>query len=288
MGVVSMLQRAPLVTALFASLLLASIPSASGQNRNSDQSTTPAGTTSTPAPRTQSGSTGTAPTGTKPTGNTGTRGNPSRGNTAGNSGSRSGGGRTTTPGRTGSSGGNGGAVAVGAIGAAVAGVALFEHLHHAHVQDEGQTVQRLSLTLRYPSDWKLNPRLNLQDDPISFNNFNNSYLQGGIIPPGGADIDVALFTGAKRPVSELIAAELPDADQKTIDSHIYKVDGQKGTRVFYTDIYAPNFAYTNVVVYLPHGTELYKFFLTYHQGDSNEKNFNDDFEYILKSVRFQR
>ena len=277
MGVASMLQGAPLIDvvplALASLLLLGGNSPASGQNRNQGY-TKPAGTASPPAStRSQVGSTRTQPVGT-PSG--------------GKGGVRPGGGKGGTPVHTGSGGGSDtGAIAAGAIGAAIVGVSLFEHLHHAHGQDEGHTVQRLSLTLRYPEDWQQNPRLNLDDDPISFNNFGSSYVRGGIIPPGGADIDVARFPVANRQVSEVIASELADADNKTIDSHTFKVDGQKATRVFYTDVYAPNFSYTNVAIYLARADGLYKFFLTYHQGDSHEKNFNDDFEYILKSVRFQ-
>jgi hypothetical protein len=195
---------------------------------------------------------------------------------------------TGNPAHSSSGGSNTGAIVGGAAGAAAAGVALFEFLHHAHAQDSGQPVERLKLTLHYPGDWQLNPRLNLEDDPISFNTFNSAYLRGGIIPPGGADIDIARFPVENRPVPELIASELSDTEEKTIDSHSYRIDGQAGTRVFYTDVYAPSFVYKNIVVYVARADGLYKFFLTYHQGDPHEKSFNDDFDHILKSVRFQR
>lgn len=189
-----------------------------------------------------------------------------------------------------SSGGGGhtGAIVGGAVGAAAAGIAVFEILHHTHAPDSGKPVERLKLTLRYPEDWQINPGLNQQDDPISLNNFNSSYLQGGIIPPGGADIDIARFPAINRPVADLIANELSDADQKKIDSHPYKIGDQQGTRVYYSDTYAPQFTYKNVAIYVATNDALYKFFLTYHQGDQHEKTFNDDFEHLLKSVRFQR
>lgn len=174
------------------------------------------------------------------------------------------------------------------MGTAAAGIALFQLLHHAHPPDSGLAVQRLGLTLHYPEDWQLNPNLSQQQDPISFNNFNTAYLRGGIIPMGGADIDIAFFPGVNRGVDGLIATELHDADQKSIDEHAYKIDGTKGTRVFYTDVYAPDFVYKNIAIYVPHQDGLYKFFLTYHQGDPHEKDFSDDFEHILKSVRWAR
>jgi len=199
-----------------------------------------------------------------------------------------GGGDTNPTHTTSGGGGHTGAIVGGAVGAAAAGIAVFELLHHAHAADSGKPVERLKLTLRYPEDWQLNPGLNQQDDPISFNNFNNSYLQGGIIPPGGADIDIARFPATNRKVADLIASELSDADQKKIDSHPYKIGDQQGTRVYYSDTYAPQFTYKNVAIYVATSDALYKFFLTYHQGDQHEKSFNDDFEHMLKSVRFER
>jgi hypothetical protein len=217
------------------------------------------------------------------------------GGTTGNDGGRAGatgGGSSNTSGgrpRTGSGGGgHAGVIAGGVIGGAVAGIGIFELLHHAHAPNSGQGLQRIGLSLHYPEDWQLNPRLSLEQDPINFNNFNSSYLRGGIIPMGGADIDIAYFPGINGPVPELISSELADTNEKQIDEHTYRIDGNKGTRVFYTDVYARGFAYRNIAVYLPREAGLYKFFLTYHDGDPHEKAFNDDFEHILKSVRFER
>jgi hypothetical protein len=195
---------------------------------------------------------------------------------------------TGTPHTGSGGGGHGGAIAAGTIGAAAAGIGIFEALHHAHGSKTGQEVQRLGLSLDYPDDWQLNPRLNLQEDPINFNNFNSSYLRGGIIPKGGADIDIAFFPSVDGPVPQLITSELPDTNEKTIDKHAYHIGGKKGTRVFYTDVYARGFTYKNIAVYVPREYGLYKFFLTYHEGDPHEKAFNEDFEHILKSVRFDR
>jgi len=211
--------------------------------------------------------------------------------TKGRTGSTAGGdgGTTTgTGGHTGSDGDHTGAIVGGSIGAAAAGIALYELLHHPHPDGTGSKVERIGLTLQYPEDWKLNPRLNLKEDPISFNNFNSSYLQGGIIPMGGADIDIAYFPGVHRPVADILKSELADTDKMEIDRHAFRIDGHDGTRVSYTDVYAPGFAYENIAIYLPQKDGIYKFFLTYHQGDPHTKGFHDDFEHILKSVRFQQ
>jgi hypothetical protein len=199
-----------------------------------------------------------------------------------------GGNNTGNGGQSSSGGDHTGAIVGGSIGAAAAGIALYELLHHAHSEGTGAKVERIGLTLQYPEDWKLNPKLNLKDDPINVNNFNSAYLQGGIIPPGGADIDIAYFAGVNQPVGDVIKRELEDADKMEVDRHAFRIDGHDGTRVFYTDVYASGFAYENIAIYLTQGDGLYKFFLTYHQGDPHAKGFHDDFDQILKSVRFQR
>ena len=251
-------------------------------------STKPGSTTpgSTLSGRTQPGPTKPGPT-RNPTGGrppSRTTGNPGR--------SGSTGGRTTNTAvggpHAGSGGGHAGAIAGGAIGAAVVGIGIFEAHHHAHGSKTGQELQRLGLSMDYPDDWQLNPRLNLEEDPINFNNFNSSYLRGGIIPRGGADIDIAYFPNVNSPVPQLISSELAEANKEKVDEHTYKIDGKKGTRVFYTDVYARGFTYENIAIYVPRGYGLYKFFLTYHEGDPHEKAFNEDFEHILRSVRFQR
>jgi hypothetical protein len=177
---------------------------------------------------------------------------------------------------------------VAATAAAAVGIATFIKLHHSHAENSGATVKRLGLSLHYPEDWQLNPRLTLEQDPISFNNFNSSYLGGGIIPLGGADIDIAYFPGVRVTPQMLIASELSDATDKRLEDRPYKINGKNGMRVLYTDRYTRGFTYKNVAVYVPQEDGLYKFFLTYHDGDEKEKDFNDDFEHILKSVHFER
>lgn len=253
-----------------------------------------------PAPNPTKGKNPTTPSQPPTTGKNPTGGNPTtpigknpggtipgRGRGPTSTGNR-GGGSSVSPPHGGNGGGNSGAIAAGAVGAAAVGVGIFEALHHAHAPNGGQSVQRLGLSLRYPPDWQLNPRLSQEDDPISLNTFKSSYLAAGIIPMGGADIDIAYFPNVTTTPRQLIARELTDASQQQIDGKNHKVGKQDGTRVFYTDIYARGFVYKNTAIYVARGGGLYKFFLTYHEGDAHEKAFNDDFDYIVKSVRFEK
>src|SRR5207249_8266684 len=91
------------------------------------------------------------------------------------------------------------------IGAAIAGAAIaadwWKHHHdHATNPQPGRNLQKNGLTLRYSPDWHLNPAVP-EGGPISLNTFNSQYLQGGIIPAGGADIDVAYLPSPAVPFS---------------------------------------------------------------------------------------
>lgn len=196
--------------------------------------------------------------------------------------------RGPTP--SGSRGGISTGEAIG-IGAGVAvGTALvaewWKHHHeHASNQEAGQTLQRNGLTLRCPPDWQPNPAVP-EGGPISLNTFNSQYLRGGIIPSGGADIDISYLPSPNLSLQQIMAMDLEDAEDQFMDPNRYRVAGDNGTRISYTDTYTPGLAYRSVVVYVPRGAGLYKFFLTYHKGDSHEAQFIADFENILKSVRF--
>jgi hypothetical protein len=161
--------------------------------------------------------------------------------------------------------------------------------HHLHVPnpDAGQTLQRSGLTFRFPPDWQLNPAVP-EGGPISLNTFNSQYLQGGIIPAGGADIDIAYFPGPSGSVQQIMAEDLADAEEEAIDPRGFLVGGTNGRRVSYTDTYTPNLVYKTIAVYVPAGAGLYKFYLTYHKGDPQEAQFIADYERILQSVRFSR
>lgn len=195
----------------------------------------------------------------------------------------------------GNHGSSGGGISTGqavGIGAAIAGAAVavdwWKH-HHDHAGDAEakQTVQKNGLTLRYPSDWQLNSAVP-ENGPISLNTFNSRYLQGGVIPAGGADIDVAYLPSPNGSLEQIMAVDLEDAEEQSVDRRRFHVAGLDTTTVSYTDTYTPDLIYRNTVAYVPKAGGLYKFFLSYHKGDPQERQYMADFEQILKSVKFAR
>jgi len=198
----------------------------------------------------------------------------------------------TKTGPSGSSGGlsSGEKTGIGAgiaVGAAIAAEWWKQHHEHATDPEAGQTLQRNGLTLRCPPDWQLNPAVP-EGGPINLNTFKSQYLSGGIIPAGGADIDIAYLPNPSGTVQQIMAVDLEDAEEQGIDPRGFSVGGANGKRVSYTDTYTSGLVYRTTAVYVPGGAGLYKFYLTYHKGDPQEAQFISDFEQVLKSVRFSR
>lgn len=118
--------------------------------------------------------------------------------------------------------------------------------------------------------------------PIALNTFNNAYQQGGIIPPGGADIDI---TSVPLPGSlqSYIADELTGSIITGTNAIV--VAGSSSTEVFYTDSFG-GLTYKNVAVFVPRSALLYKLYLSYHAGDTSESQFLASFEQILNTIQF--
>ncbi len=139
------------------------------------------------------------------------------------------------------------------------------------------------LALHYPRFWRSAPRQPGSADPISLNNFDSAYGQGGIRPGGGAEVHI---TAVPLPASltELIAKELAGAAIETTTD--ITVGGRKATQITYLDTYGPEVRERNVAVYVPNGSRVYKFFLSYYAGDSQERTILANFQQLLARVRF--
>lgn len=141
-------------------------------------------------------------------------------------------------------------------------------------------------SLNYPSslEWQLDSSALNLGGPISFNNFGNAYLQGGIIPRGGAAIDITTILLPSTPLPDFIKKETVDS---TIESNTnMSVGGEPATKVVFTDSYAPSLTTKTIAVYVPYQALLYKFYISYRNGDSLETKFITAFQQVLESVKF--
>ncbi|MFI5398534.1 MAG: choice-of-anchor X domain-containing protein [Candidatus Binatia bacterium] len=147
-----------------------------------------------------------------------------------------------------------------------------------------QSVATNGLALNYPPAFQINPGPLSLGGPIALNNYGSVYEEGGSIPPGGADIDITSIPLPSSPLSDFITKELQAA---TITSTTTRqVGGEVGTEVLYTADFTPAATEKSVAVYVPHGSTLYKFFLSYNAGDPQEAQFLASFNQILNAVQF--
>lgn len=140
------------------------------------------------------------------------------------------------------------------------------------------------LFLTIPAAFAVNPRPLAVGGPLSLNTFQSVYQQGGVIPAGGAQIDIVGALLPEPPLSSYVARELEGSTDVSTSTQI--VSGVSCIRASFTDAYTPVLNYKTSAVYCPSGNVLYKFHLSYHAGDSNESYFLSNFQQVLNNAKF--
>lgn len=147
------------------------------------------------------------------------------------------------------------------------------------------TVNALPLSITTPPGFTANYEILRQNGPLIFTNFNNKYLEGGIAPDNGAEIDVASEVLPPPPLSNLVDVELSGEGATVISSSTVIVSGisciQKNFTTIDTAVVTKNEA-----VYCPSRILLYKFFLSYYSDDPNESQYLSIFQRILGDAQF--
>jgi len=138
------------------------------------------------------------------------------------------------------------------------------------------------LILTPPTGFAANLAPLLAGGPLAFNNFGGLYGQGGTLPPGGAEIDVTRVPLPPPPLSDFIALETRGSTITLSD--VIVVSGISCARVYYTDVYTPTMSLKNLAVYCPSGNILFKFYLSYLSGDSNESQLLLRFQQFLNGA----
>lgn len=147
-------------------------------------------------------------------------------------------------------------------------------------------VESNGVELHYPPEFGPDSQTVSLGGPVTLTTFRSAYGEGGVIPAGGAEIDVTRETVGRRSVQAIIGGELAGTSIEKTDT--VAVDGITGRRVFYTSTFGENLTYRNVAVYAPRTAYVYKFFLSYGIGDAHGTDWLRSFERILESVRFDR
>lgn len=128
-------------------------------------------------------------------------------------------------------------------------------------------VEARGARVHVPAGWSSNDRLIAASGPIAMTNFGGAYIQGGFPPPGGAEIEITSVPSPPNLVN-YIRKELsgPGVDplEETAEG------ANSGIKATYLESVNAGASLKTVVDYIPHGSSLYQFYLTYWAGDPNE------------------
>lgn len=149
------------------------------------------------------------------------------------------------------------------------------------------TTSTLPLSLKVPQGFTANTDLLGEDGAVTFNNFNNQYLHGGVLPAGGAEIFAASEALPTPPVSNQIALELSQENATVTSTGNTTVSGVNCTQIFY-DTADTNPTIKNEEVYCPSSATLYKFFLAYYSDDPQAPQYLSTFTGMLGNVNFNQ
>ena len=145
-------------------------------------------------------------------------------------------------------------------------------------------VSKAPVTVPIPAGFQPNSQVISQGGPVLLNNFGSQYQNGGLVPPGGAEISITTMPLPPPPLSSLIANELQGATISSTKTII--VSGTSCTEVFYSDSFGQNYNYSNIAVYCPNNSTLYKLFLFYTASDPASGQFLAAFQQILSNIEF--
>jgi len=148
----------------------------------------------------------------------------------------------------------------------------------------GAWVEARGVRIHVPLGWSYNDRLAAASGPISVNNFNGMYASGGLLPPAGAEIEITSLPAPPN-LMEYIRKELRGAK---IDSLQEMAAGDKsGIRATYFEEISQGASRKTVVSYIGHAGFLYKFYLSYWDGNRNEGALASLLDQVIKEAQLR-
>ena len=149
----------------------------------------------------------------------------------------------------------------------------------AHCLQAQSRIQGRGVEVAVPPGWQYNRALLQRAGPIALTNFGGKYVRGGLLPPGGAEIEI---TDVPRPIelSGYARTELKGVQQLKFEEGAS--NGRQALRASYVDEVAAGVLTQNVVYYVPQGGRLYKFYMTFSSGDPHERDLVQTLENIVR------
>jgi hypothetical protein len=148
----------------------------------------------------------------------------------------------------------------------------------------GGFAESRGVRVQVPPGWSINRNLIAAAGPVALTNFGGVYLRGGILPPGGAEIEV---TSIRLPadlqgfVRNELRGTVLDPVRPFSDS------GKVGLQAAYTFDLSAGAVEKNVAIYIPRGAVLYKFYLSYWNGDRNEANLINTLGRVVREAQLR-
>jgi hypothetical protein len=146
----------------------------------------------------------------------------------------------------------------------------------------GQTggfAQGKSVRVPIPKGFVWNQAVTAAGGPVALTFGKVQYANGGVLPLNAVEIDVTEVDPPAGPFTDLIRQDLASASIERMEE--MAVAGAGGARVSYTAAFTPELKYTGVAYYLPHGSTLYKFFLSYIAGDFSDQEMVAAFDRMV-------
>jgi len=134
-----------------------------------------------------------------------------------------------------------------------------------------------SFSLNYPASWNV-----FTVAPFSLINFNEQNFANGVLPPGGAEVNIATTTVYGN-FDAITATELMGVSD--LSTSTVAVDGTSCMEARYHETYAGGVQMANTALYCDRGTELWKIYLAYRADDQAAAAHLADFESMLHSMR---
>ena len=148
----------------------------------------------------------------------------------------------------------------------------------------GTWVEARGARVHVPNGWSYNERLVAASGPVNMTNFGGTYAAGGLLPPGGAEIEVTSVPAPPNLV-DYIKRELKPAK---VDKLQEMVAGEKsGIQASYVESISAGASLKTVVSYISHGAMLYKFYLSYWSGNRNEQGLAAAYEQVVKEAQLR-
>lgn len=156
---------------------------------------------------------------------------------------------------------------------------------------DSQAVQKVTLVTRavgieihHPDRWTPNQNILNDGGPLILNNFSSKYLAGGIIPNGGAEIAVHSQPKSGYSIEENVRSDAEGAELLKEELIVSALTDRQIMLRTYLERYTEHLVLERSVVYVQRDGHIYRFSISYNNGDKKKEDYKKDFKSIVASA----